>query len=84
HYALWNKGAEHGDISVWNLMWDPRNNCGVLNDWDLAFVRGGIIVDGVKQEGHGAERTGTEPFMARALLDDPYHREQERIYRYEL
>ncbi|KAF9007477.1 hypothetical protein BDQ17DRAFT_1302041 [Cyathus striatus] len=84
HYALWNKDTEHGDISVWNLMWDPQTNCGVLNDWDLAFVRGGILVNGVKQEGHGAERTGTMPFMARELLDDPYSLDRQRLYRHEV
>ncbi|KAF9007474.1 hypothetical protein BDQ17DRAFT_1350704 [Cyathus striatus] len=72
HYALWNKDTEHGDISVWNLMWDPQNNCGVLNDWDLAF------------EGYGAERTGTMPFMARELLDDPYYLDGQRLYRHEI
>ncbi|KAF8982466.1 hypothetical protein BDQ17DRAFT_1226447, partial [Cyathus striatus] len=75
HYALWKNGFEHGDISIWNLMWDATNKCGTLNDWDLAYVR--------ETEGKGPakERTGTLPFMARELLEEPG---QQRLYRHEV
>ncbi|KAF9001490.1 hypothetical protein BDQ17DRAFT_1281313 [Cyathus striatus] len=81
HYALWKTGVEHGDISIWNLMWDKMNKCGILNDWDLAFVRGGIRKDGKLLEGHGGERTGTVPFMARGLLN---LNDKHRLYRHEV
>ncbi|KAF8991497.1 hypothetical protein BDQ17DRAFT_1370739, partial [Cyathus striatus] len=56
HYALWKNGIEHGDISVWNLMWDAENNRGILNDWDLAYVH--------NSKAHsGCERTGTSIVM---------------------
>ncbi|KAF8991496.1 hypothetical protein BDQ17DRAFT_1463752 [Cyathus striatus] len=82
HYALWKNGIEHGDISVWNLMWDNTNMCGVLNDWDLAHIQGSI--------GRGHERTGTLPFMARDLLTNQKrpvkgdNKPIQRLYRHEV
>jgi tRNA A-37 threonylcarbamoyl transferase component Bud32 len=41
HRRLWKGGIEHNDISVSNLMYDKtKNGEGVLNDFDLAHVRG--------------------------------------------
>ncbi|KAF8991477.1 hypothetical protein BDQ17DRAFT_1546841 [Cyathus striatus] len=91
HYALWNKGVEHGDISAWNLMWDENNNCGILNDWDLAHVQGGVLLkSGQKKMTDGGELTGTLAFMARDILfsrsthHGRIHQEPvRRLYRHE-
>ncbi|KAF8994356.1 hypothetical protein BDQ17DRAFT_1285839 [Cyathus striatus] len=79
HYHLWVKGIQHGDISVWNLMRDPVESCGVLNDFDLSVIKGG------SSENRGGERTGTLPFMARKLLNIGFlSGNEERKYMYEL
>ncbi|TFY83676.1 hypothetical protein EWM64_g323 [Hericium alpestre] len=81
HYALWQRGVEHTDPSVGNLMTDPLdNNKGVLNDWDLAITR----VNGKKKSPH-SERTGTPPFMALDLLTKAYYDgNMTRLYRHDL
>ena len=62
HYHLWRGGVEHNDISKNNLMYDKVNeDRGILNDFDLAHLRG-------KPRPSGSERTGTMPFMALDLL----------------
>lgn len=45
-------------------MWDPVTKCGILNDWDLSRIRH-------KPRDGNLERTGTVPFLALELLDDP-------------
>jgi serine/threonine protein kinase len=64
HYALWEAGIHHRDISTNNLMCYMYKNqpIGVLNDFDLAIVA---------DEHHrlARERTGTLPFMALELLE---------------
>ena len=78
HRYLWKGGIEHNDISVGNLMYDKANNCtGVLNDFDLAHVRG-------HDRPSGMERTGTMPFMALDLLTkDAWAGKVERLYRHD-
>jgi serine/threonine protein kinase len=78
HRYLWKCGIEHNDISVSNLMYDKANNCtGVLNDFDLAHVRG-------NDQPSGTERTGTIPFMALDLLtEDAWAGKVERLYRHD-
>ena len=62
HYHLWVGGVEHNDISVRNLMYDKLNDDrGILNDYDLAHLRG-------RPQPSGTERTGTMPFMALDVL----------------
>jgi hypothetical protein len=57
----------HGDVSVNNIMVRRREGkiFGVLNDYDLARVRG---YTGPTSR----QRTGTQPFMAMDLLDSDY------------
>jgi Fungal protein kinase len=78
HLHLWKGGIEHNDISVSNLMYDRATNCaGVLNDFDLAHVRG-------MPRPSGMERTGTMPFMALDLLtEDGWAGKVERLYRHD-
>jgi Fungal protein kinase len=78
HRFLWKGGIEHNDISVSNLMYDKANNdAGVLNDFDLAHVRG-------NRRPSGTERTGTMPFLALDLLtEDAWAGNVERLYRHE-
>jgi Fungal protein kinase len=59
-------------------MYDRANNCtGVLNDFDLAHVRG-------NERPSGTERTGTMPFMALDLLtEDAWAGKVERLYRHD-
>ncbi|KAF8068922.1 hypothetical protein FPV67DRAFT_1668972 [Lyophyllum atratum] len=40
HRVLWVNGIRHGDISLDNLMVNPRTQMGVLNDFDLAVLGG--------------------------------------------
>jgi Fungal protein kinase len=80
HRRLWQVGIEHNDISVSNLMYDKTKNGeekGVLNDFDLAHVRG-------MTRPSGTERTGTMPFMALDLLTkDAWAGKVERLYRHD-
>ena len=64
HHHLWVGGVEHNDISVKNLMYDKLNeDCGILNDYDLAHLEGNP-----RPSGTGC--TGTMPFMALDLLTE--------------
>ena len=78
HYHLWHGGVEHSDISVSNLMYDKDNeDCGILNDFDLAHRRG-------RPRPSGTERTGTMPFMALDLLTkDAWDGKVRRLYRHD-
>jgi len=78
HYHLWHGGVEHNDISVSNLMYDKDNeDRGILNDFDLAHLRGG-------PRPSGTERTGTMPFMALDLLtEDAWAGKVRRLYRHD-
>jgi serine/threonine protein kinase len=78
HRYLWEGGIEHNDISVGNLMYDKMNNyAGVLNDFDLANVRG-------SGGPSGTERMGTMPFMALDLLTkEGWAGKVERLYRHD-
>ena len=78
HRHLWKGGIEHNDISVSNLMYDKtKNGAGVLNDFDLAHVRG-------EPRPSGMERTGTMPFMALDLLTkEAWEGKVERLYRHD-
>jgi hypothetical protein len=78
HYHLWHGGVEHNDISASNLMYDKDNeDRGILNDFDLAYVRGG-------PRPSGTERTGTMPFMALDLLtEDAWDGKVKRLYRHD-
>jgi serine/threonine protein kinase len=62
HYALWENGVHHRDISPTNLVVYRTSGgrwIGVLNDFDLSSTR---------DTPSGQERTGTVPFMALELL----------------
>ncbi|KAG2753919.1 hypothetical protein P692DRAFT_201228671, partial [Suillus brevipes Sb2] len=62
HYALWECGVHHRDVSPSNLMVYKTSDgryIGVLNDFDLSSTR---------DTPSGQERTGTVPFMAIELL----------------
>jgi hypothetical protein len=64
HYALWQAGVLHRDVSPGNLMWywgEDDTLMGVLNDYDLSSLA-------TLQGPEGNERTGTVPFMALDLL----------------
>jgi len=80
HYALWQAGVYHRDVSPGNLMWYRKGNVlmGVLNDYDLS--------SSADAEGpQGNERTGTIPFMALDLLSDKGQRgEVQHLYRHDL
>lgn len=73
---MWEVGCQHGDISVYNLMYRKNDDkiTGVLNDWDLATscdARGPFTEKG--------KRTGTLPFAALELVqhrNKPYTRRQ--------
>ena len=56
---------EHGDPSLWNVMYNEDLQCGVLSDFDLS-------VSQRQRHVPGTDRTGTIPFMAIALLADEY------------
>ena len=81
HYQLWQLGIEHSDPRLANLMVtrDKKNRLGVLNDWDLSFIRD-------SNEQHvGGERTGTVPFTAIELLSNEYWKGRiARRYRHDL
>jgi hypothetical protein len=70
--------VEHNDISASNLMYDKLNgNRGVLNDFDLAHLKG-------HPRPSGTERTGTMPFMALDLLTKAAGEGKvERLYRHD-
>jgi serine/threonine protein kinase len=53
----------HRDISSENLMWDPEEDCGILNDFDLAK-----LVKEMQCGPSAKHKTGTLPFLALDLL----------------
>jgi serine/threonine protein kinase len=81
HYALWQAGVLHRDVSPGNLMWywgEDGTLVGVLNDYDLSSL---ATVQGPE----GNERTGTVPFMAIDLLTEQGQRgEVKHLYRHDL
>ncbi len=83
HREMWQKGCQHGDISVHNLMYrgkleEPNAIVGVLNDWDLS-----ILSDDTESQvtGSALQFTGTIPFAALDLIED---NGQPRKYRHDL
>ena len=81
-YLLWKIGIAHGDISLSNMMYYEENGelYGVLNDFDLAAE---MEVGERSPKTQGFERTGTLPFMALDLLDNPDGR-MTRWFRHDL
>ncbi|KAJ7592602.1 hypothetical protein C8J56DRAFT_479642 [Mycena floridula] len=84
HYLLWQLGVHHRDISVNNLMYNPRTKKAVLNDFDLA-----IIVDPSQTSPPALSKqtvTGTLPFIAMDLLTElgPNRDELAHLYRHDL
>ena len=78
HWALWQEGIEHGDISVGNLMYDPDSHRGVLNDFDLARSRAASGKPSSK------DNTGTLPFLALDLLrKEAFDGLVQRLYRHD-
>ncbi|GLB44274.1 hypothetical protein LshimejAT787_1602040 [Lyophyllum shimeji] len=78
HAFLWKHGVEHGDPSLWNIMYSVQDRCGVLADYDLSVFRHHPRV-------LGSDRTGTIPFMALALLREEYwNGKLERQFYHEL
>ncbi|KJA25250.1 hypothetical protein HYPSUDRAFT_419894 [Hypholoma sublateritium FD-334 SS-4] len=65
HAFLWKHGVEHSDPSLWNVMYHPVRECGVLTDFDLSVISWLPRVP-------GSDRTGTIPFMALDHLHDAY------------
>ncbi|KAJ7592599.1 hypothetical protein C8J56DRAFT_479559 [Mycena floridula] len=68
HYLLWQLGVHHRDISVNNLMYNPRTKKGILNDFDLAIVVDPDETSPTALTKHSP--TGTLPFMAMELLSE--------------
>jgi len=78
HWALWEQGIEHGDISIGNLMCDPVTKRGVLNDFDLARLR---VPD---RKPSSKDHTGTLPFLALDLLNErAFNGQVPRLYRHD-
>ena len=78
HWALWQEGIEHGDISIGNLMYDPDTYRGVLNDFDLARSRA------VDRKPSSKDNTGTLPFLALDLLcNEAFDGLVRRLYRHD-
>ncbi|KAG1763022.1 hypothetical protein EDD22DRAFT_952614 [Suillus occidentalis] len=63
HYALWQAGVYHRDVSPGNMMWYQNGTIlmGILNDYDLSSLATALGPQ-------GNECTGTIPFMALDLL----------------
>ncbi|GJJ09936.1 hypothetical protein Clacol_004160 [Clathrus columnatus] len=83
HHTLWEKGIEHRDISVSNLMYRIKDNVpkGVLNDFDLSRLR----IDGKREGTRANDRTGTIPFMAIDLLSPSAEKGMvQHLYRHDL
>ncbi|OAX34813.1 hypothetical protein K503DRAFT_418192 [Rhizopogon vinicolor AM-OR11-026] len=80
HYALWQAGVHHRDVSPSNMMWYRKGRIlmGVLNDYDLSSLADA-------QGPQGNECTGTIPFMALDLLTEEGQRgEVKHLYRHDL
>ncbi|GJJ09882.1 hypothetical protein Clacol_004106 [Clathrus columnatus] len=83
HHALWEKGIEHCDISVSNLMYRIKDKVpkGVLNDFDLSR----LSIGGKREGTRANDRTGTIPFIAIDLLSPPAEKGKVRhLYRHDL
>jgi len=85
HHEMWQSGCQHGDISVYNLMYRGELQgdgtgiiFGVLNDWDLA-----TLCDNSQGQATGGihQFTGTIPFAALDLIESD---SQTRKYRHDL
>ncbi|KAG8914763.1 hypothetical protein FRC02_004848 [Tulasnella sp. 418] len=80
HWALWEAGIHHSDISESNLMYYEHDNkiMGILNDFDLATLESNKGLTGL-------DCTGTLPFMACSLLQsDALHYHVEHLYEHDL
>ena len=78
HHFLWKINIQHGDPSLWNIMYNPHKSCGILVDYDLAVIEG-------QSQPSGTGRTGTISFMAVDLLIDEYWEGKvDRLYCHEL
>ncbi|KAJ7592595.1 hypothetical protein C8J56DRAFT_479458 [Mycena floridula] len=82
HYLLWQLGVHHRDISVNNLMYNPRTKKGVLNDFDLAIIVGPSQTSPLVLS---STPTGTMPFIAMELLaQSDRNRKFAHLYRHDL
>ena len=60
---------EHGDPSLWNMMYDPASGWAVFMDYDLAILRG-------QARFFGNQQTGKIAFMAIETLSNEYFQGQ--------
>lgn len=69
----------HRDISVDNIMYNVKDGCFILNDFDLAarLKKGGFPIN--PSDSTPSHRTGTLPFMARDLVEAMATTEQTKI-----
>ncbi|KAJ7592399.1 hypothetical protein C8J56DRAFT_477881 [Mycena floridula] len=80
HFLLWQRGMQHGDISVNNIRYNPVTQKGVLNDFDLA-----LFIPDQPPPLPRRRATGTMPFMALELLaQSGWTGETRHIYRHDL
>ncbi|KAJ7592398.1 hypothetical protein C8J56DRAFT_1161611 [Mycena floridula] len=80
HFLLWQRGMQHGDISVNNIRYNPVTQKGVLNDFDLA-----LFIPDQPSPLPRRRATGTIPFMALELLDESgWSGEKRHLYRHDL
>ncbi|KAJ7592402.1 hypothetical protein C8J56DRAFT_477899 [Mycena floridula] len=80
HFLLWQRGMQHGDISVNNIRYNPVTLKGVLNDFDLA-----LFIPDQPSPLPRRRATGTIPFMALELLDESgWSGEKRHLYRHDL
>jgi hypothetical protein len=63
HHQLCANGIEHNDISIKNLMYNETNQCGILNNYNLAHLMS-------QPRPTSTEHTGTRLFIALDLLTD--------------
>ncbi len=65
---MWEKGYEHGDVNLSNLMFRRKEGkiVGVLVDWDLSAWRGSNQDEVI---GGGDDHTGCIPFAALDVID---------------
>ncbi|GJJ09879.1 hypothetical protein Clacol_004103 [Clathrus columnatus] len=83
HHTLWEKGIEHCDISVSNLMYRIKDKVpkGVLNDFDLSR----LSIGGKREGTRANDWTGTIPFIAIDLLSPSAEEGKVRhLYRHDL
>ncbi|KAG1838490.1 hypothetical protein C8R48DRAFT_571982, partial [Suillus tomentosus] len=80
HYAFWQAGVYHRDVSPGNMVWYRNGTVlmGILNDYDLSS-----LVTALGPQGN--ERTGTILFMALDLLSKKGQQgEVKHLYRHDL